>query len=133
MWFPVNPRSATPIYQQLVDGIKESVAKGVLPYGTKLPSVRELASTLTLNHNTVAKAYQQLEREGVIEVIQGRGTYVTAAFPGEPPDYRARLAKLEDMMKQMLVEAHYLNLGDDALLSLLVATMNEWKKGRTGS
>ncbi len=133
MWFPINPRSATPIYQQLVDGIKEAVAKGILPYGDKLPSVRELASTLTLNHNTVAKAYQQLEREGIIEVIQGRGTYVTAASPSEPPDYRARLAKLEDMMKQMLVEAHYLNLGDDTLLSLFVATMNEWKKGRTGS
>ena len=62
---------------------KGAIAAGWLKPGDRLPSVRELAVSLAINHNTVAKAYQELERERVIEVVRGRGTFV--ADPGERP------------------------------------------------
>ncbi|CEO88169.1 GntR family transcriptional regulator [Syntrophaceticus schinkii] len=76
MWFDIDQRSSTPIYQQLVEGVKQAVARGILIQGEKLPSVRELAARITINPNTIAKAYQELEREGVIETLRGRGTFV---------------------------------------------------------
>lgn len=99
MWFRVNPRLPTPIYQQIVDGFKEAIVKGFLKQGDRIPSVRELATLMTLNHNTVAKAYQQLEREHVFEVIQGRGTFVAELMP--PSDRDSRLAKIVEMMQQI--------------------------------
>jgi len=73
LWFDVNPRSDVPIYQQLVDGVKEAVARGILAPGDKLPSVRELAGRIAINPNTIAKAYQEMEREGIIETLRGGG------------------------------------------------------------
>lgn len=130
MWFTVDPRLPTPVYQQIVDGIKIAVAKGIVLSGEKLPSVRELATLMTLNHNTVAKAYQQLEREQIIEVIKGRGTYV--APPGSAVrDRQERIENLTAMMRQMYVEAHYLNLSEEDLVSLLREVTREWERGVT--
>ncbi len=130
MWFRVDPRLATPVYQQVVDGVKEAVAKGLLRQGDRLPSVRELATLMTLNHNTVAKAYQELERERVIEVIRGRGTYV--AEPGTLPDRTERVAKMSETIKQLLIEAHHLQMTEGDLLTLFQEGMSEWQreKGR---
>src|SRR5579875_179520 len=98
MWFQVDPRSPTPVYQQVVEGVKEAIAKGLLDCGDRMPSVRELATRMTLNHNTVAKAYQELEREHVIEVIRGRGTFV--AQPRPTPDRAERIQALSAMVRQ---------------------------------
>lgn len=65
-----------PIYLQIVNQVKRAVASGVLVPGDRLPTVRQLAVDLTINPNTVAKAYQELEREGVISTVPGRGTFV---------------------------------------------------------
>ena len=78
MWFDIDQRSSTPIYRQLVDGVKQAVARGILVQGEKLPSVRELAVRIAINPNTIAKAYQELEREEVIETLRGKGTFVAA-------------------------------------------------------
>lgn len=128
MWFVVDPRLPTPVYQQVVDGVKTAVAKGVLASGDKLPSVRELATLMTLNHNTVAKAYQQLERERVIEVVQGRGTYI--APPGRVPDRQQRIQDMMSMMQQIFVAAHYLQLSADDLGTLFQEARDEWERGR---
>ncbi|MBQ3422254.1 MAG: GntR family transcriptional regulator, partial [Romboutsia sp.] len=73
----IDPRSSTPIYEQIELGIKELILKGALKPNEKLPSVREMAGLLTTNPNTISKAYGELEREGIIETLRGRGTFVT--------------------------------------------------------
>ena len=72
-------RDARPIYTQIIDGIKEQITTGVLMPGDKLPSVRELASTLTINPNTIQRAYRQLEMEGWIATVPGKGCFVCGA------------------------------------------------------
>lgn len=128
MWFPIDPRSPTPIYQQIVDGVKEAVAKNILQGGERLPSVRELAGLMTLNHNTVAKAYQELERERVIDVVRGRGTFVAA--PGSRPDRAERIARMKDIMKQLWVEAHHLQMTSQDLMTMMQDAVLEWDQER---
>ena len=69
-------RDPRPIYAQIIDGIREQIATGILQPGDKLPSVRELASTLTINPNTIQRSYRQLEMEGWIVTMQGKGCFV---------------------------------------------------------
>lgn len=128
MWFRVEPRLSKPIYQQVVDGVKESVAKGLLQPADKLPSVRELAAEMTLNPNTVAKAYRELEHQRVIEVVRGRGTYI--AVPGAIPDRAERVQGMADTVRQLLIDAHHLRMSDGELMQMvqdLMNEMNEWK------
>lgn len=128
MWFRVDPRLPTPVYQQIVDGVKTAVAKGILPPGERLPAVREMASFMTLNHNTVAKAYQQLERERVIEVLRGRGTFVSEL--GSVPNREERKRKMADTIKQLLVEAHHLQMTNDDLLQMVQQELCLWTAER---
>lgn len=74
----IDPRSGVPIYLQLIEQIKRSVAVGVLAPGEQLPTVKQLAVDLTINPNTVARAYRDLERDAVIETASGRGSFVRA-------------------------------------------------------
>ena len=70
-------RDARPIYSQIIDGFREQIAAGVLQPGEKLPSVRDLASALAINPNTIQRSYRQLEQEGWILSIQGKGCFVS--------------------------------------------------------
>jgi GntR family transcriptional regulator len=74
----VDPRSGVPIYLQIVEQVKRAVAVGALALGEQLPTVKALALDLTVNPNTVARAYRDLERDGVIETSPGRGSFVRA-------------------------------------------------------
>ena len=74
--FTVDPHSGVPIYLQLIEQVKRSVALGVLSPGEQLPTVKQLALDLTINPNTVARVYRELERDGVIETSPGRGSFV---------------------------------------------------------
>ena len=69
-------RDARPIYVQIIDGLKEQVSAGVLRPGDRLPSVRELASSLAINPNTIQRSYRQLEMEGWIVTVPGKGCFV---------------------------------------------------------
>lgn len=130
MWLRVDPRASTPVYRQIVDAIKEDVARGVLLTGDRLPSVRDLAVDLTLNHNTVARAYQELEREQVIDVLRGRGAFVAAVRTDRPgPE---RLEAVEGLIRRLLVEAHHLQLGDDELLAKVRAGLGEFRREKGG-
>jgi GntR family transcriptional regulator len=73
-----NPSLGVPIYLQLVAQVKHAVETGALRPGDQLPSIRPLAEELVINANTVAKAYRELEREGVVELRQGAGAFVAA-------------------------------------------------------
>ena len=72
----VDPRSGVPIYLQIIEQVKRSVALGILQAGEQLPTVKQLALDLTINPNTVARAYRDLERDSVIETAPGRGSFV---------------------------------------------------------
>lgn len=81
-WLDVNPRSGVPIYVQLVQQITHALEIGILHTGDQLPTVRQLASELTIAPNTIVKAYDELARLGLIESRQGVGTLVTANMQG---------------------------------------------------
>jgi GntR family transcriptional regulator len=74
----VEPRSGVPLYLQIIEQVKRAVAVGALALGEQLPTVKALALELTINPNTVARAYRELERDGVIETSPGRGSFVSA-------------------------------------------------------
>ncbi len=69
-------RDARPIYTQIVDGFREQIISGILQPGEKLPSVRELAASLTINPNTIQRAYRELEAAGWIATVPGKGCFV---------------------------------------------------------
>lgn len=118
MKWHVNPHSGVPIYVQLEQQVKTAIAAGVLQEGDRLPTVRELALALTINPNTVARAYRELERAGFIDTTPGRGTYVKAvqAPPMPVQERRRRLAALAEVM---VAEARALGFGDDEVLEVV--------------
>ena len=69
-------RDTRPIYAQIADGFRDQITSGVLPMGEKLPSVRELAAELSINPNTIQRSYRQLEAEGWIATVPGKGCFV---------------------------------------------------------
>src|SRR5262245_47140660 len=83
MLFRPNPSSGVPIYLQLMEQVKHSIDTGALRPGEQLPGIRPLAEELVINPNTVAKAYRELEHEGVIELRQGSGAFVSATPRGK--------------------------------------------------
>jgi GntR family transcriptional regulator len=129
MWLTIDPRSSKPMYLQVVDGVKAAIAKGLLAPGTRMPSVRELATQLTLNPNTVAKAYQELERQHVIEVVRGRGTFVAPV--GLRRDRNERVQAMADRMRELFIEAHHLQMTDEEVLDLFQNTLAMWREERS--
>ncbi|MEW6231977.1 MAG: GntR family transcriptional regulator [Chloroflexota bacterium] len=89
----LDPRSGVPIYVQIVNQIKYMVASGQLEPGAQLPTIRQLAVNLTIDPNTVARAYMELDREGIISTQQGRGTFVSG---------REKHADLAELRRQRL-------------------------------
>lgn len=77
-------RDARPIYTQIVDGFREQIAGGILQPGERLPSVRELAQNLTINPNTIQRAYRELESQGFIVTVAGKGCFVSTQTPTNP-------------------------------------------------
>lgn len=131
MWFDVNPRSDVPIYQQLVDGVKKAVARGILAPGDKLPSVRELAGRIAINPNTIAKAYQEMEREGIIETLRGRGSFI-AEVQARSIDREEKKRRMREMLEKVLVEAYYMQMEEDEVLAMVEEIIREWYRERRG-
>lgn len=99
--FALNPSSGVPIYRQIQDQIRLGIASGKLRPGEQLPTVRALAVELSVNPNTVIKAYNELEREKVLATEQGTGTFVATPPPMSVPE-NVRQQKLEDMCLEFL-------------------------------
>lgn len=114
MLFHVNPSSGLPVYVQIGTQVKNAVAAGALKKGAALPSVRKLAAELGINPNTVARAYQELEREGVIGTIPGGGTYVAGHMPRFLKSEKLR--RLQPYARQIAVEGTQLGLSDDEIM-----------------
>src|SRR3954465_2672913 len=88
-----NPSSGVPIYLQLMEQVKHNIETGALRPGEQLPGIRPLAEELVINPNTVAKAYRELEHDGVIELRQGAGAFVSDKAPGKKDPDRLRAAQ----------------------------------------
>jgi GntR family transcriptional regulator len=108
MFLTINPKSQTPLYEQIVQQVKELIAKGILEEGEQLPSVRELAAQIVMNPNTVSKAYKELERQDVIVTVRGKGTFVAQASE-RTIDPRQRKI-IQDQLNRLVVEANYANI-----------------------
>lgn len=116
MWFHIDPSSGTPIYRQIVDQVKQAAAGGVLQPGQRLPATRDLAVELAVNPNTIVKAYQVLELEGVIELPRGRGAFV-ADLPQHDPG--ERLSLLYPAVDRLVAEAFRLGCSRDEVLAMV--------------
>jgi GntR family transcriptional regulator len=109
----LDPRSNTPIWEQVVHQIKELILKEILLPEDKLPSVRELSGTLLINPNTVSKAYQELERQGIIETLRGKGTFVAASIT--PKQDEQKITEVKHQIKKLVIDASYLGIGQHTL------------------
>lgn len=117
MQFSLNFKSGRAVYLQLVEQVKAAAACGVLHEGEPLPSIRTLSEDLRVNRNTVAKAYSELENQGVIETIPGKGCFLRAT--GSSPlrkDVRRKL--LSETIDDAVVHAHHLQIDRDDFLRL---------------
>ena len=124
--FFVDPRSALPIYQQLVNpNGRPQQQGGLYPPGQQLPSARELAGQLAINPNTVAKAFRILEEQGVIERRRGLGTFIA-----QKPAVAKDLTSLRIKLQELLVEAYHLGVGPQELRQMFETALNNWNKGK---
>ena len=102
--FSVDHRHPTPLYAQIEQALRGAIATGRLPAGTQLPTVRQMAVELSVNANTVARVYVDLERAGVLETRRGVGTFVAAVQPAATPR-RGRDTELRALVQRFLDEA----------------------------
>ena len=98
----IDQDGAEPPYQQLRTQLIDQIMGRLLPAGTKLPAVRTLAATLGLANNTVAKAYRELEAEGYVCSVAGRGSYVCAQIPEDPARQVALLQQFDAAVQELL-------------------------------
>lgn len=119
----IDPRSSTPIYEQIELGIKELILKGGLKSNDKLPSVRELSTILTINPNTISKAYGELERDGIIETLRGKGTFVTDNFKGKVDE--KKMDYIQGELKKIILEANYGGISKEEFLKLVLEIFSE--------
>lgn len=128
MWFHIDPAAGVPVYLQIVSQVKHAVASGVLQAEEQLPSIREVATELTINPNTVAKAYQELEAAGVIVTAKGRGTFVARTGSTLMKGERERV--LSRLVDQLMVEALHLDLTAEDVQRLIREGLRRWFKDK---
>jgi GntR family transcriptional regulator len=125
MGLHVNTASRLPIYQQLAQQIREAIARGELRPEAGLPSVRQLSRELVVNPNTVARAYTELEREGLLVSRPGRGLFV--ARPRNDLTRVARDRRLTEQLDRWLTEAVHLGYSADEVLDLVTARVRQFR------
>lgn len=121
--FRLDPRSGLPAYRQLVDQVRHAIRLGLLQPGDQLPSVREVVTQITINPNTVHRAYRDLEGEGLVRGEQGRGTFVLRTKAGPGPD-TALLERLQDELEAWMERAREAGLDMGGIEALLAASLD---------
>jgi GntR family transcriptional regulator len=119
----VHPASGVPLYLQIESQVKHAIAAGVVKLDDPLPPVRKLAAEIRVNPNTVARAYQNLERDGVIRTVPGGGCYVNGEIPGLLQSEKIR--RLKPLAMQLAVESHQLLLPQEETMALLEESFEE--------
>ena len=131
MMLQINFKSGKPVYLQLVDQVKAAVASGTAQPGETLPSIRPLAEELRVNRNTIAKAYTELESQGIIETITGKGCFVRPNNSPLKKDARRKL--LIEEIDPVIVQAHHLQVPGHELVDLLKERLNLFDEKRRSS
>jgi len=131
MTFHVNTASKLPIYQQLAQQVREAIARGELRPEEPLPSVRQLSRDLVVNPNTVARAYTELEREGLLVSRPGRGIIV--AQPRNDLTRAARDRRLTGQLDRWLTEAVHLGYSAEEVLALVAARARRFRWNAGGA
>lgn len=111
----LNYRDSRPIYEQIKDGLRKLIVTGAIGTDEKLPSVRSLATQLSINPNTIQRAYNELEGEGYIYSVPGKGSFAT----GETDAGTARRKELFEKARELLAELKYLGVSQEELMALL--------------
>jgi GntR family transcriptional regulator len=125
--FRLDGSSGVPPYLQLVHQVRQSLLLGYLREGDRLPTVKDVASDLVINPNTVVKAYRQLEHEGLAGGRPGQGTFITASSPAAAPDAQQALrASLEEWLRA----AEEAGLSDEAVTALIAVARQDMRKER---
>jgi len=122
----ISTHDGVPVYLQIVNQVKYLVAAGRLSPGAELPPIRTLASQLVVNPNTVARAYLELEREGLVVKRHGSGTYISD--DGSPLARRERRRILIQRADALLAEARHLDVGVADIIALLKERDEQLKK-----
>ncbi len=131
MEFQCDTTSRVPIYRQLMDQVRQGIARGRLRAGSRLPSVRVLSRELVVNPNTVARAYTELEREGVLNTRQGLGVFV--AEPQAELSAAVRRERLAQALDRFLTEAVHLGFSSDDVLSAVTKRIRGFQFAGAGS
>ena len=126
--FQLSFKSGKPVYLQLVDQVRAAAASGAIQAGDPLPSIRPLAEELRVNRNTVAKAYGELESQGVIETIAGKGCFVRAV--ASPYRKEVRLELLKQVVDDAIVQAHHLQVAKAQFLRLAEERFDAFQERR---
>jgi len=126
MLLQINYKSGKPVYLQVVDQIKAAAASGAMQAGEPLPSIRPLAEDLRVNRNTIAKAYTELENQGVIETIPGKGCFLKPNNSPLKKEVRRKL--LTDEIDQVVVQAHHLQVPRDEFLAMVRERLDAMEK-----
>ncbi len=125
--FQIDLKSRKPIYEQIIERFKQLIIKEILKDDEKIPSVRELAKELTINPNTIQKAYRELERQGYIYSVRGRGNFVSNKI--EKVDVE-KMNNLKQEIQKSLAELIYLGIEKNELIELIESTYEAVKGGR---
>ena len=129
MVFALNFKSGKPVYLQVVDQVKAAVASGAVRARDPLPSIRPLAEELRINRNTIAKAYTELESQGVIETAAGRGCFI-ADQHGSPLRKDARVKLLTEDIDEAVIQAHHLQVDKDEFVRLAADRFESFARRR---
>jgi GntR family transcriptional regulator len=123
MYLQIDPASSVPIFTQITNQIKYSIAMGAYAADDKLPSVRELAVHLRVNPNTVVKAYRELEREAVVYTQRGLGVFVSKDAPGISRKERKRI--IDERLGAAVEEALHSDLSPEDVRTIVENKLNE--------
>jgi len=124
----LNPASGIPLYLQLIEQVKHAIETGAIEAGEQLPSVRKMAEDLLINPNTVARAYRELEHEGIIELKHGSGAFIRESMAA-----RAKLMhKAETVMQAAMDRLEALDLTEDEIRRLVENELAARRAGRSG-
>ena len=121
----VDPAAGEPVFQQIVDHVKREIATGRMKPEDRLPSVRDLAKELVINPNTIARAYQALEAEGVTYSRRGAGTFIAAKKPAARTEERRR--RFREALEAALADAFHLGLSEDEARKAFDAAMKRFR------
>ena len=111
----LNYRDSRPIYEQIKDGLRKLIVTGAMAPDEKLPSVRSLATQLSINPNTIQRAYNELENEGYIYSVPGKGSFAA----GNAGADEARRRELKDKVRELVAELRYLGVSQEELQALM--------------